>query len=120
MGLEHVEVHNGVLQATSTNADPAFVSPALELRATRFTKLVVAMRSRSPSGPVQLFWTTVTEPATSEAAGVSAATVADGRWHRYALPVATNPHWGGCVTSLRFDPATVKGAAIEIKSIRLE
>jgi hypothetical protein len=62
----------------------------------------------------------MTEPATSEAASASAATVADGRWHRYVLPVATNPHWGGCVKSLRFDPATVKDAAIEIKSIRLE
>ena len=120
MGLGHVEVRDGVLRATSINADPAFVSPPLELRANRFTELVVEMRSRAPSGPVQLFWTTMTEPATSEPASVSAPTLADGRWHHYVLPVATNPHWGGCITSLRFDPATIKDAAIEIKSVRLE
>ena len=95
MGLEHVEVRDGVLRATSVNADPAFVSPPLELRANRFSRLVVQMRSRAAAGPVQLFWTTMTEPATTELASVSAPTVADGRWHRYVLPVATNPHWGG-------------------------
>ncbi len=62
----------------------------------------------------------MTAPQPTEAASVAVPTVADGRWHRYTFAVGTNPHWGGCVTSLRFDPATEKGVTVEIKSIRLE
>ncbi len=73
-----------------------------------------------PAGPVQLFWSTVTAPQPTEASSVSVPAVAGGQWHRYTFAVGGNPHWDGCVASLRLDPATEKGVTVEIKSICLE
>jgi hypothetical protein len=120
MGFGHVEVRQGILQATSTNGDPAFFSPPLRLRGSRFAKVIVDMRLSQPAGAAQLFWSTVTSPQTSEAASVSVQTVADGQWHSYTFDVGGNPQWGGCITALRFDPATQKGVTVELKSVRLE
>ena len=120
MGLDHRELREGILRAASTDGDPAFASPPLKLRASRFGKVVVEMRLSQPAGAAQLFWSTVTAPQPGEAASVSLPTVADGRWHRYTFAVGNNPHWGGCITSLRLDPATREGVTVELKSIRVE
>jgi hypothetical protein len=92
----------------------------LRLRGSRFAKVIVDMRLSQPAGAAQLFWSTVTSPQTSEAASVSVQTVADGQWHSYTFDVGGNPQWGGCITALRFDPATQKGVTVELKSVRLE
>lgn len=120
MGLGQVGVQQGILRGTSTNGDPAFFSPPLRLRAGRMGKVVVEMRLSRPAGPAQLFWSTVTAPQASEDASVVVPTVADGLWHQYIFAVGQNPHWDGCITSLRFDPATREGVTVELKSIRLE
>ncbi len=119
MGLEKVEVRDGVLRAVSTGPDPAFRSPELKVRASRYNKLVVEMRVSRP-GSAQLFWSTATMPQTSEAASVSVGTRGDGQFHAYEFAVGRNDHWGGCVTGLRLDPAVAAGVAIEIRSIRME
>jgi hypothetical protein len=82
--------------------------------------VIVEMRVSGPAGPAQLFWTTASLPGTSEAASEHAETIADAAWHDYVFPVARNWAWSGCITSLRFDPATKKDVTIEIRSIRLE
>jgi hypothetical protein len=120
MGLDKVEVKDGVLRAASTTTDPAVVSPPLELRARDFTKVVVEMRVDRSTSAAQLFWGTVTTPRMGEATSSAANVIADGQWHRYVFEVAKNPTWSGCVTSLRFDPTQDKGVAVEIKSIRVE
>jgi hypothetical protein len=120
MGLGNIAVRDGVLRGTSVNRDPAFFSPPLRLRASRFTNLVVEMRTSRPAGPVQLFWSTVTAPQPTEDTSVVVQAGADGQWHRYTFAVGGNPLWGGCVTSLRLDPATEEGVTVEIKSVRLE
>jgi hypothetical protein len=119
MGLKSVAVRDGVLQATTATNDPAFVSPAIEVRANRYQKVVIEMRVNK-AATAQLFWTTATMPSTTGEASVALTTAADGQWHSYAFPVGTNSHWDGCVTSLRFDPTTEEGLQVEIRSIRLE
>ena len=62
----------------------------------------------------------MTAPQPTEAASVVVPTVADGQWHTYTFAVGQNPHWDGCITSLRFDPATREGVTVELKSVHLE
>lgn len=119
MNLADVKLEDGVLRARASSDDPAFSIHGLRVRASRHGKVVVEMRVSRPGG-AQLFWSTVSEPQTSETASISLSTVADGQFHRYAFDVARNDHWGGCVTSLRLDPATQTGVVVEIRSIRLE
>ena len=119
MGLEDVAVTDGVLRATSSTPDPAFSAPPLKIRGSRFTKVVVEMRV-SESGGAQLFWTTASEPRTSERASAHVTTTADGQFHRYAFDVGGSEYWGGCVTSLRFDPTNAAGVTIEVRRIELE
>jgi hypothetical protein len=119
MGLEGVAVKDGVLRATSITPDPAFSSPRLEIRANRFTRVVVEMRVSKPGG-LQLFWTTASEPSSSERASLHATTQADGEFHRYTFEVGLTEYWGGCVTGLRLDPTNAAGVTVEIRSIGLE
>ena len=118
-GLDGVETRDGVLRGTSNSRDPVMSSPALELRASRYKRVIVEMRLSHPAGGAQLFWAT-TASGVSEAASVSVPTLADGRWHTYTFEVGQNPNWGGCVTAFRFDPTSEPGVTVEIKSIRLE
>ena len=114
-----METRDGVLRGTTTTRDPVTSSPALELRASRYTRMQIEMRLNHPAGGAQLFWAT-TASSVSEANSVSAPTVADSQWHTYTFEVGKNPNWGGCVTSFRFDPASEPGVTVEIKSIRIE
>jgi len=108
-----------VLHARSTTPDPAFSAPPLKIRGNRFTKVVVDMRV-SESGGAQLFWTTASDPRTSEASSSHVQTTGDGQFHQYVFDVGTSSYWGGCVTSLRFDPTNASGVMVEVRGIRLE
>jgi len=77
------------------------------------------MRLNRSAGSAQLFWSTTGSGVNGDAS-VLVNTVADGQWHSYVFEVAKNQNWGGCITSLRFDPASKEGVTVEIKSIRLE
>ncbi len=119
MGLVGAGLDKEILQGTSNTGDPAWLLPETRLRAGRYRRAIVEMRLSRP-GTAQLFWTTLSEPATSEAASATAPVPGDDQFHTCVLPVGENEHWGGCVTSLRFDPTTEAGVVVEIRSIRLE
>jgi hypothetical protein len=119
MGLADAKVVDGVLRARSITPDPAFSAPPLRIRGSKFTKVVVDMRVSQSDG-AQLFWTTASDPRTSEAASAHVQTTADGEFRRYVFDVGANDYWGGCVTSLRFDPTNAAGVDIEMRSIGLE
>ena len=119
MGVRDVAVTDGVLRFTTASNDPAIQSPALKVRAGRYSKLVVEMRASRP-GPAQVFWATASTPGTSETASAHARVPADGQFHRVVFDLGANAHWGGCVTGLRFDPAAAEGVLIEVRAIRLE
>jgi hypothetical protein len=119
MGFDNIEVRNGALCATSTTRDPAFSSPAIELRAGRYTNVVVEMRVNRPAGAAQLFWSTATTTPTDNSSAL-VDTIADNQWHSYTFAVGQHANWGGCITSLRLDPANAEGVTVEIRSIRVE
>jgi len=119
MNLPDAKIEGGVLRARAASDDPAFSIHGLRVRASRYRKVVVEMRVSQP-GAAQLFWSTTSRPDMSESASLHLATAADGQFHRYAFEVATNEHWGGCVTGLRFDPAVKAGVVVEIRAIRLD
>jgi hypothetical protein len=119
MGLGKAEVKDGILSATSTTHDPAFRSPALKVRASRLSKVVIEMRVSKP-GTAQLFWTSSSAPQATESASVKTPAVADGAFHPYTFEVGSSEYWGGCLTGLRLDPTGEEGALVEIRSIRME
>ena len=66
MNMTDMSAAEGALQATTTSHDPAFASPALDLRASDYKYLLVRMQATPAPGPVdtlQVFWSTPTQPA---------------------------------------------------------
>jgi len=119
MGLKDVEVKDGILTAMTSSTDPAFSSPALKIRANRYTRVVMDMRV-SKGSSMQLFFMTSGATNYTEPASSVAQTKADGEFHEYSFNVGRNENWGGCLTGMRFDPSSAEGALLEIRSIRLE
>ncbi len=119
MGLADVKLADGVLRAQANSDDPSYTLHGLRLRASRYRRFVIELRVSQPSG-MQLFWSTASHPDMTEDGSITLPTAGDGQFHRYAFDVAKNPHWSGCVTGLRLDPAAKTGAVIEIRSIALE
>lgn len=119
MGISKAEVQDGALKLTIGSRDPAISSPSLKLRGSKFSHFVVEMKT-DRAATAQVFWTSVALPHTSEGQSSRCTTLGDGQFHRYVFEVGQNESWGGCVTSLRFDPTDLEGALVEIKSIGLE
>ena len=119
MGLKDVEVKDGILTAMTSSTDPAFSSPALKIRANRYTRVVMDMRV-SKGSSMQLFFMTSGATNYTEPASSVAQTKADGEFHEYSFNVGRNENWGGCLTGMRFDSSSAEGALLEIRSIRLE
>ncbi|MBC7287280.1 MAG: glycoside hydrolase family 99-like domain-containing protein, partial [Armatimonadetes bacterium] len=119
MGVSDVAVTDAGIRAVSVTDDPAFSSPPLKVRAAKFSRVIVEMRTSQP-GNAQVFWTTKTYPRQSESASARVPTVADGQFHRYIFEVGGSEYWGGCLTGLRFDPVDKAGVTVEIASIALE
>jgi len=119
MGISAPRTEGGVLRFTTATNDPALQSPALKVRASRYSRLVVEMRASQP-GHAQVFWSTTSAPGASEAASAHAEVPADGQFHRVVFHLCGNEHWGGCLTGLRFGPTGAEGVRIEIRAIRLE
>ncbi len=118
-GFATFEARDGLLRGFTDSRDPVMLSPALELRASRYTCMRVELRLDKPAGGAQLFWATRAN-GVSEANSVTVPTVADGQWHTCTFDLAANPNWGGCVTSFRLDPSSEPGVTVELRSIRLE
>ncbi len=119
MGMAKVEVAGGVLRALTNSTDSALSSPALKVRAGKFTKVVMEVRASRAVG-AQLFWSTTTSPHATEMASVHAAVPADGQFHRCVFEVGKSEFWGGCLTSMRLDPADAPDVSLEIRRIALE
>jgi hypothetical protein len=118
MGLEGAVVGDDGLAARTSSRDPAVVSPELKIRASRYKKVVVRMRT-GRGGHVQLFWTTASAPTASEAASLSRP-LAAGAEQTVVFDVGGSDLWSGCVTGLRLDPGDHEGVELAIREIRLD
>ena len=118
-GITGFDVKDGILVAETVTTDPTLGSPALRVRAGKFSKVVFEM-ALSKAGEAQLFWTTTPFPGASESASVHVKTEGDDAFHTYTFDVGGNDYWGGCLTGLRFDPTSQAGVRLRIRAIRLE
>lgn len=118
-GLDHAAVKDGLWSAVSSTTDPIMTIGGLKLRGNRFSKVTIDLRVSQPS-VAQLFWTTTATPGAQESASVQVKALADGQFHRYTFEVGKNEYWGGCVTGFRFDPTSLSGVTVEIRSIEVQ
>ncbi|MBI5387008.1 MAG: glycoside hydrolase family 99-like domain-containing protein [Verrucomicrobia bacterium] len=124
MNLVDLKAANGALTVRTTGHDPAFFSPPMQARAGDFTAVVLRLKLQRTDGSsfndtAQLFWRTSRLPE-SEASSERFAITADGQWHEYKVPVASNRRWRGVITGLRLDPCNAPGAVVDLDFIRLQ
>ena len=105
----------------STTSDPAIWVAQDRLRASRFSKMVVRMKTTVAKGDMlQFFWKTEqhTEYTQENSVGVPVRPSSD--FVDYVIPLKDVPGWQGRVTSLRLDPVGSAGIKVEIEHIHLE
>ncbi len=116
--VSNLRVGKGALQFTTSGRDPILTSPPIHVQAGQFLSMVVSLKAaRDIDG--QLFWG---KPGVgmSEATSVHFPIRGDGQFHDVKVNLAGNPRWRGLITSLRFDPGSLDGVEVEVKSISLE
>ncbi|MHB1000353.1 MAG: glycoside hydrolase family 99-like domain-containing protein [Armatimonadota bacterium] len=121
MNLTNAESADGSLKTSTIGTDPAISSPAIHVRASQFSYVIIRMKLTKAVGnddQLQLFWSTPTM-GTSEATSVRTNVIADGQFHTYVLPVSENPRWQGFIRGFRIDPCSSTGSDIQIDEIRL-
>ena len=121
--LAGFEVKDGVLITSSAGDDPYMHSPAIEVDATKYRRLVMRIRLRFPEGtqPIgQLFWIREDDRQWSEGKSIRFQLPTDGEWHELRLDPSQSPEWKGKITQIRLDPGSGKGIGIEIDYIGLQ
>ena len=116
MQLADLKVTGGTLTARTVGNDPALFGPPMQARASAFDSVLIRLKLARPDGEpfadsAQLFWRT-SRLAESEASSIRFPILADGQWHEYDVPVATNPRWRGVITRLRLDPGRQPGVLL--------
>ncbi|MFO7975359.1 MAG: glycoside hydrolase family 99-like domain-containing protein [Candidatus Hydrogenedentota bacterium] len=122
MGVSDFTVRDGMLEFTTTSADPALQVRTLGLQAAEFPRLTITMQvTGSLPGTIagQLFWSE-TGAAISEATSVHFPIETEEAMHTYTLNLAKHPRWRGEITSLRFDPCNIANVTVTIDEIRFE
>lgn len=116
--VQNLRVEGGALQFVTEGRDPILTSPALRLRASRFSAIRLRIKAaRDLDG--QVFWRRH-GGALSESASVRFPIQGDGAFHEVTIPVGQSVQWRGFLAELRLDPGSVGGAEVAIASIRLE
>jgi surface protein len=116
-------VSNGILNVTSTTADPIITMYSIG----SFDPLVykyINIRYRVVSGTAnstQIFFTNNTYTIGNSAAYLPLSLVSDGNWHTQSKDMSTHANWatGGNITGWRYDFATASGVTMELDFIEL-
>ena len=124
MHLAEVKIADGCLHARTIGNDPAFFGPAIQVKASEFSRVVVRMKLSRRDGTTfkdnaQIFWST-TRQAETESSSEFFPVRGDGQWHEYQIPVSANRRWRGVITRLRLDPGSQPDVQVELAFIRLE
>jgi hypothetical protein len=102
-----------VLQTRSLGNDPQLLSGPLAIEADRVKAIAIEL-AVDAGHFAQLFW-----PDWSEQRSIRFPIIADGRPHRYLLPVAEHGLWRGRIEQLRFDPTDAPMTSIRIHAVQL-
>ncbi len=108
--LRHV---NGDLITQSLGNDPQLLSQPLSIDASRIKAVTIKLAADGGEF-AQLFW-----PDWSERRSIRFPIIADGRPHRYLLPLAEHPDWRGQIRQLRFDPTDAPMTSIRLHAFEL-
>ncbi|MBU0490772.1 MAG: hypothetical protein KKA73_21235 [Chloroflexi bacterium] len=103
------------LIVTASGNDAAIISPEIRVDARQASRVLVTARATRGS-TMQLFWTTLRQPAFDELPSSVQRLRADGEWHTYEFIVSKKTEWQGVITRLRLDPMTSPGA-IDIAAV---
>ncbi|MDR1959627.1 MAG: glycoside hydrolase family 99-like domain-containing protein [Planctomycetaceae bacterium] len=121
MNVKDLENVGKCLTFESTTFDPAIWIAQDRVRASRFERMFVRMKtSVIKDDTLQFFWKTENEPQYSEKNSVEVTVRPSSDFVEYVIPLKNIPGWQGRITELRLDPVMTSGIKIEIESIRLE
>jgi len=118
--LEPLQVQNGALMVRSTGNDPYMIRPLCRFDGSSIRHVRIRLRGTGGRGG-QFYWTTTGSPGFDETKVIPFELPLDGEWHEVVLPVGQHPLWRGqTITSIRLDPGSAPGTAVEIDWIRGE
>lgn len=121
MGLGDFRAEGGALRFKTASTDPAIMVSLRGLRASEFPAAEVTMQVTGASSTpmtAQLFWS-MGGAAMTEATAVHVPLQTDGQMHTYRLDLAANPRWRGRISTLRFDPCSVKDVEVVIDEFKM-
>ena len=98
---------NGIWAMTTSESDPGWLSPPLNLAAATHGTLEIKLANdQNPAADavMQVFWSTVDSPGFAEAKSATVAITNDGTWSTYTIDLASLSSWTGQVDQLRIDP----------------
>ena len=123
MGISDCKAVDGKLVIKTKHWDPAITTSLGKLRAKKFTRFIVRMkttpRTDGKQEKAQLFWATTSSKVT-EGASVIRDVPADGQFHDIVFDLSQNKRFNGFLTEFRFDPTNRENIEIEIDNIKLE
>lgn len=121
MNVKNFKNASDCLVFESTTFDPAVWVSQDSVRASRFEKMLVRMRtSVTKDDTLQMFWKTEQIPEYSEENSVEVSIKPSSEFREYEIPLKDNSGWNGRITELRLDSVMTSGIKVEIESIRLQ
>ena len=114
----------GVMRVSLAASDPVMIGPPCGFYAADVPTLYIGA-AYQVNGPrtAELYWERNNEGTTEgvfrSSQRLQFAVIPDGRYHTYALDLASSPAYTGLITQLRFDPAASgqSGEYVEVRSI---
>ncbi len=108
----------GALRVKLDLADPQMWRLEQWFQAAEVPKLYIRAAHRSNQNQAEVFWQ-IPGAGFSETRRVQFGVKPDGRYHTYAVDLASSPAYNGTITGLRFDPvfAAEGGAYVDVASI---
>lgn len=111
----------GALAVQLDKEDPQLMSPFSFWRAEDAPLVVIECAFKTKQQTATVFWQRHGERAPGAKDSIKFPIKADGRFHRYEVPLASAPSYQGGIVRLRFDPVATgtAGDSVTIKSVKL-
>ncbi len=98
---------NGLWELTVPGADPALLSPPLNLQASSISSLAITLANAgnpAAGAAMQVFWSVAGGTGFSEANSVAIAISNDGNQATYTFDMSVQSGWVGQISQIRIDP----------------
>lgn len=126
-GWHYVNAHDqgwpitGALEVQLDKEDPQLLSPFSFWDAEDAPMVVIECAFKTKQRTATVFWQRFGKSAPEVKDSVDFSVKADGKFHRYEVPLASAPSYQGGIVRLRFDPVPVgtPNDSVTIKSVTL-